>query len=94
MMFIPGRLQKGGKDAMTPLTPDFVALPRETPEVGRVGSVFDPAPLRGGDRPDYRWVGRIIGVIGKASGVTVKGVEHPTAHDLRRSFCFRWAQRA
>jgi len=93
MMFIPGRLQKGGKDTITPLTPDFVALLRETPEAERTGFVFDPAPLRGGDRPDYRWVGKIIGEIGKTSGVAVKRDKHPTAHDLRRSFCFRWAQR-
>ena len=30
---------------------------------------------------------------GPASGIEVKPGQHPTAHDLRRSFCFRWSQR-
>ena len=91
-VFIPGRLQKGRKDTVTPLTPDLVDLLEETPETDRTGFVFDPPPMRGGDRPDWRWVGKVIGRIGEASGVDVKAGKHPTAHDLRRSFCFRWAQ--
>ena len=35
----------------------------------------------------------MIGRIGEASGIDVKAGKHPTAHDLRRSFCFRWAQK-
>ena len=34
----------------------------------------------------------MIGRIGEAGGVNVKAGSHPTAHGLRRSFCFRCAQ--
>ena len=37
--------------------------------------------------------GRAVADIGRAAGVVVKGAKTATAHDLRRSFCFRWAQR-
>ena len=92
-VFIPGRMQKGRKDTITPLTPDFAELLGSTPEADRTGFVFDPPPMRGGGRPDWEWVGKVVGRIGETSGVTVKAVKHPTAHDLRRSFCFRWAQK-
>ena len=64
-------------------------------EADRTGFLIDPPPMRGGDRPDRpdrRWVGKGIGRIGEAGGVNVKAGSHPTAHDLRRSFCSRWAR--
>ena len=91
--FIPGRLQKGRRDTVTPVTPDFAAFLTDTPEAGRTGFVFDPAPTRGTNRFDRRRTGIIVSRIGKASGVEVKPGQHPTAHDLRRTFCFRWSQR-
>ena len=94
-VFIPGRLQKGRRDTVTPLAPDFAAFLAETPEPERTGFVFRPAPAPGRDasRLDAEWVGRVVGDIGRASGIEVKPGKCPTAHDLRRSFCFRWAQR-
>ncbi len=94
-VFIPGRLQKGKRDTVTPLTPDFAAFLADTPERDRAGFVFapEPAPGRTVVRLDSDWVGRVIGDIGRACGVEVKPGKCATAHDLRRSFCFRWAQR-
>ena len=51
-IFIPGRLQKGRKDTVTPLTPDFADLLRATSTADRTGFVFAPPPMRGGDRPN------------------------------------------
>ena len=98
-LFIPGRLQKGKKDTVTPLPPDFAAFLAETPAADRTGFVFHPAPAPGrtpdhnDGRLDADWVSRTVSSIGAASGIEVKPGQHPTAHDLRRSFCFRWSQR-
>ena len=92
-LLIPGRLQKGGKDTVTPITPDLLKFLRETPEADRTGFVFNPAGARGKGRPAASWVSRTLSAIGAASGLDVKDGETPKAHDLRRSFCFRWAQR-
>lgn len=92
-LLIPGRLQKGGRDTVTPITPDLHRFLSQTPEVDRTGFVFAPLPARGTDRPATDWVSRTISAIGAASGLDVKDGETPKAHDLRRSFCFRWAQR-
>ena len=99
-LFIPGRLQKGKRDTVTPLPPDFAAFLAETPAADQTGFVFHPAPAPGrtpdrdGGRLDADWVSRTVSSIGAASGIEVKPGQHPTAHDLRRSFCFRWSQRA
>ncbi|QDT14602.1 tyrosine-type recombinase/integrase [Alienimonas californiensis] len=90
---IPGRMQKGGKDTVTPIVPDFLAFLQGTPEADRRGFVFNPAPVQGTDRLSADWTSRTVAAIGTASGVKVKGDEPARAHDLRRSFCFRWSQR-
>ena len=92
-LLIPGRLQKGGKDTVTPITPDLLKFLRQTPEADRTGLVFDPAGARGKSRPAASWVSRTVSAVGAAGGLDVKDGETPKAHDLRRSFCFRWAQR-
>ncbi|MFH5803948.1 tyrosine-type recombinase/integrase [Alienimonas sp. DA493] len=91
-LFIPGRMQKGKRDTVTPLTPDFVALLETVPAAERTGFVFD-LPLDRGGRAGGREASKTVGDIGRASGVAVKPGKTATAHDLRRSFCFRWAQR-
>ena len=92
-LVIPGRLQKGGKDTVTPITPDFATFLDETPPADRTGFLFRPEAVRGDDRPDPTWVSRTVTKIGTASGVEVKAGQPPRAHDLRRSFCFRWSQK-
>ena len=88
-LVIPGRLRKSGRNTTTP---DFAALPRETHEGERAGFVFDPAPVRGGARLRAGPVSRTVAAIGNAGGVGVKAGPPPRAHDLRRSFRFRWGQ--
>ena len=90
-IFIPGRMQKGRKDTVTPLTPDFVAFLSRTPETKRTGPVFTPETNRG--PADNARAGVVIGRIGAEAGVEVKKGKTATAQDLRLSFCFRWAQK-
>ncbi len=98
MLHIPAALDKGKKDRLLPITPDFAAMLLETPEAERVGHVF-PLPVR--RRED---VGKRLTAIGKAALVKVGSRTKPgkdgqpvtvhkwaSAHDLRRSFGERWA---
>lgn len=107
MMRIPAALEKGNRDRLLPITPDFAEFLLQTPEEARTGFVFNPAPRRGErtKRLGDLAVGRIVGAIGAAAGVKVH--THPTrkdengrplvkfasAHDLRRSFGDRWARK-
>lgn len=91
--------EKGNRDRLLPMTPDFAAMLLETPEDERVGVVF-PIPRhrrRPGDVPSKTWVSRMVTLMGKAANVVVgknKRTSKPkyaSAHDLRRSFGTRWA---
>jgi len=93
VLHMPAAFDKGRVDRLLPLTPDFVALLRETPLPSRSGLVFPvtgPAgnPIRSADA-----VGRRISAAGKLAGIVTKDGRHATAHDLRRSFASRWAPR-
>ena len=99
---IDAAAEKGHRDRLLPLTPDFAAWLLETPAAERRGRVFKLDGLAGGGflRPDR--VSRIVSVIGKRAGIVVKrtkgkgGVvktKYASCHDLRRSFATRWAPR-
>jgi integrase len=99
MLRIPAELEKGNKDRLMPLAPEFAEFLLATPERARHGFVFNPLPLRAdkqGCRLGEQQVGRVISVIGRLAGVKVsdegKG-KTASAHDLRRSFGLRWSQR-
>lgn len=102
MMQIPADLEKGNKDRLLPIAPEFARFLKAVPEDQRVGYVFNPGALRA-DKKDKRLgeqqVGRIISLTGKLAKVKVAthtktGKEkNASAHDLRRSFGLRWAQR-
>lgn len=97
LLFIPASLQKGKRDTVTAITPDFAELLREMPSERRTGFVFKPeasGPTRG-DGLGQQQVEKTIRAIGKKAGIITKRhpVEYVSAHDLRRSFCFRWAQK-
>ena len=53
--------------------------------------MFTPETNRG--PADLARAGVVIGRIGVEAGVEVKKGKTATAPDLRRSFCFRWAQK-
>lgn len=93
MLAIPGTCQKGGRDTLTPITPDFHAMLLETPPEQRTGKVF-AVPGRDGELlTDENLIGRVISAVREAAGVIVDKAagKYASAHDLRRSFGCRWA---
>lgn len=108
MLRIPAELEKGNKDRLLPITPEFAEFLLATPEEGRHGRVFRLPGSKGtGTAPRPRWVSLIVSRIGKAANVkvdeksrtdrktgeTIAEVKYASAHDLRRSFGERWAVR-
>ena len=99
MLWIPGELEKGNKDRLLPMAPEFAEFLSATPEKDRKGHVFRLHGLRLDQRPQEEWVSNIVARIGKAANVKVNTnpktgkVKFASAHDLRRSFGERWARR-
>ena len=97
------RAQKGNRQEVVPIAPEFADFLMATPEAKRKGRVFRPMAVQTGSTGPMGedWAGKIIRRIGKRAGVIVhrgkrKGepyVKHASAHDLRRSFATRWAPR-
>jgi len=97
---IPGDGEKGGKSRVYPVAPEFAEMLLAVPESDRTGFIFNPRALRvlnGKERASDAHAGRVAARIGKAANVVVdkKGdkVTFASAHDLRRSFGFRWSRR-
>jgi site-specific recombinase XerD len=99
MLRIPAACEKGNRDRLLPIAPEFAEFILAVPAAQRTGRIFSPQPGRvRGERLSVDRVSRIVGLIGKAAGVKVatdaKGkVKFASAHDLRRSFGRRWAAR-
>jgi integrase len=99
MLRIPAELEKGNKDRLLPMAPEFAELLLATPEDQRTGYVFDPKAERiHADRLTPLRVCHIVSAIGKKAGIKVQTkldgkVKYASAHDLRRSFGERWATR-
>lgn len=95
MYIIEAESEKGFQDRLLPVAPEFAAFLADTPEDERRGKVF---PLRNVRLGNTDWTtqaaSRIISAIGRAAGVIVgRGGKTASAHDLRRSFGLRWAER-
>jgi integrase len=101
MLHIPAELEKGNKDRLLPIAPEFGEFLLATLETERTGFVFNPQPIRPerSTRLGDQQVGRLVSRIGKAAAVKVDTdrktgkVKYASAHDLRRSFGERWAPR-
>ncbi len=106
MLRIPAELEKGNKDRLLPMSPEFAEFLLATPKDQRTGPVFTPKPinvLNGSGRRVKRVAadraGHIIARIGQLAGVKVNAdsrsgkIKYASAHDLRRSFGERWATR-
>jgi integrase len=102
MLRIPAALEKGNKDRLLPMAPEFAEFLLAIPEADRTGYVFHPAAdRRHGERLGRFAVCNTVCAIGKRAGVKVetktKGdketVKYASAHDLRRSFGERWSSR-
>jgi integrase len=92
MLRIPGDLEKGHKDRLLPITPDFARLLKSVPPKDRTGPVFRPTRRDGKPgRPAVEPVSKAIGKIGERAKVKVDSDKTASAHDLRRSFGERWA---
>jgi integrase len=102
MLRIPCEAQKGNRDTLLPMTPDFATLLQGVAERERRGRVFKLLDVDGTLLPTSRSVvGKLVSAIGKKAGVVVdertKGDEtvrkFASAHDLRRAFGQRWASK-
>ena len=66
MLRIPGELEKGNKDRLLPVAPEFAEMLLATPVEERTGPVFIPAGGRSkSGRPSDWWVSRTVTAIGK-----------------------------
>jgi integrase len=98
MFRIPAACEKGNRDRVLPITPDFAEFPLTTPEANRRGQVFRPL-MPSGNPATAGQVGRMVAMIGELARVVVHSdprtgkVKFASAHDLRRSFGNRWAKR-
>lgn len=86
--------EKGRRDRLLPMTPDFAEFVLQVPERQREGNVFQ---LSGSVHRTMKSAsaGRIVSEIGGRAGVVVNKIEqkYASAHDLRRAFGTRWAAR-
>ena len=91
---IQGTAEKGKKDRILPLAPEAADLLQTVPESEREGLVFKLKWQRNYKTPArVDTVSPIISSIGKKAGVKVAEKKTASAHDLRRSFGLRWADR-
>lgn len=92
---IVAEAEKGNKDRLLPLTPDFAELLQTVPQSEREGFVFKLTGLASGWQMTAKRAGRIISKIGERADVVVsrEGGKCASAHDLRRAFGTRWAKR-
>jgi len=98
VIWIRGQLEKGKKDRVHPMAPEFAELLTEVPEQERSGPVF-VLPEVDRTKPKWQraWVSGVGMRIGRKGGILVSkdaqtGKEKfASFHDLRRSCALRWA---
>lgn len=90
-MRIHGEAEKGGKDRLLPLTPDFAEWALKTPEGARAGLVF--GIVTNGRPMSPARLSRLISEFGRKANVIVDAAAErfATCHDFRRTFGNRWA---
>ena len=107
MLRIVAELEKGNRDRLLPIAPEFANFLLKTPEAERHGRVFKPQGRADAVIASPIFVSHAISRIGRAAGVKVctrtkpdpktghaaEMVKYASAHDLRRSFAERWAVR-
>src|SRR5687768_9581479 len=96
MFRIAAESEKGNKDRILPMAPEFAELLATVPVEERRGPVFRLPKRRQSEILRGEWVSKQITRFGRAAGIVVdeKGKKkHASAHDLRRSFGERWARK-
>ena len=95
-LLITAEDEKGGKDRVYPMTPDFAEFLQAVPKESRKGFVFNPVLSKGACRR-VDTVSKAVCRIGERAAVKVddKAGEAiwASAHDLRRAFGARWSRR-
>jgi len=78
--------EKGRKDRLLPMTPDFAEFILNTPQEEREGPVFKITGFFTGAPVTLKRISRTISAIGKKANVVVNKAEgkYASAHDLRR----------
>jgi integrase len=92
MLRIPAELEKGHKERLLPMSPEFARLLETVPEGQRTGPVFKLGRMDG--KPGLATkdrVSKIVTKIGAKAKVRVDARKTASAHDLRRAFGERWA---
>lgn len=98
----PASQHKARRLCIVPVVPEFRAVLEQTPEDARSGRVFNPRGMRTAGSLGTTYVGSVIRKIGTSAGIVTREYErghydgtdkHASAHDLRRSFGFAWANR-
>lgn len=96
MLQIRAANEKGHRDRLYPVAPEFADMILAVPELERTGHFFRPLGTRG-NVLKYHAVVKAISAIGKRANVVVDSdggkTKYASAHDLRRSFGFRWSER-
>jgi integrase len=94
MLRIPADLEKGNKERLLPMAPEFAELLSGVPEAERSGPVFNLERADGKPgRPAVDRESKIVSSIGEKAKVRVDVKKTASAHDLRRAFGERWAAR-
>lgn len=94
MLRIPADLEKGNKERLLPMAPEFAQLLDKVPEPERTGPVFKLERADGKPgRPAVDRVSKTVSSIGEKAKVRVDVKKTASAHDLRRAFGERWASR-
>jgi integrase len=100
-LIIAAEDEKGGKDRVYPVAPEFAEMLLAVPESQRSGFVFN-LPQKGERRPSsVTEVGKKISQVGKLARVKVDErqkdgktvTKFASSHDLRRAFGLRWSRR-
>ena len=97
MFRIPAKAEKGNRDRLLPMAPEFAEFLDAIPADQRTGRVFklDYRRKGRGNAIGMEWVSAVVSKIGKRAKVVVNTESGKTAsaHDLRRAFGQRWAAR-
>jgi integrase len=99
MFRIVAEHEKARMDRDLPMAPDFAEMLLAIPEEKRTGPVFSPLDRAGRHRVDFDYVSHTLSKIGRFAQVVVsvhsrtQKEKYASAHDLRRTFASRWANR-
>lgn len=96
-LLIPAESEKGGKDRVYPVVPEFAKFLEAIPKDQRTGFVFNMMHKRLKVTRSIDTASKQISELGRLALIQVDQqgdkVIHATAHDLRRAFGQRWSRR-